>query len=130
MSCVSVVVWCLLMYIPGTTIVHQGSFAIPLLLYVLLGISLGLAFPRLAYVLLAIQVFMLFPLFAITDAFMKCPPRASFAGGPDAGMACLAVFSFLTFLLLAFLSPNPEKLVSTVAPRSLADAASKGVRGR
>jgi hypothetical protein len=98
LSGVGIVVWCLLMYIGGSTVVHAGSYAIPLLLYVLLGVSLSIAFFRVTCLLLALQMLVLFPLFALTDLFKKSPKPV-----PNIGMAWLAAVSFLLLVLLPFL---------------------------
>jgi hypothetical protein len=97
---VSLAVWCLLIYIPGGNVIHNGSYGTVLLLFAALSASLVSVVPRLTYVLLGFQVSFLFPVFALTDAFMKSRSGTVFAGGADPGMACLAALSLLTLLML------------------------------
>jgi hypothetical protein len=98
---VSLAVWCLLIYIPGGTIIHAGSYGTVLLLFAALSVSLVSVARRLTYVLLGVQALFLFPLFALTDAFMKSRSGTVFAGAADPGMASLAALSLLMLLVLA-----------------------------
>ena len=100
LTVVSLLIWCLLIYIPGSNVIHAGSYATVLLLYPALGISLATVTPGLAHILLAFQALFLFPLFAMTDVFMKAHRNAVLAGGADLGMAFLAVLSLIGLLLL------------------------------
>jgi hypothetical protein len=97
---VSLAVWCLLIYIPGSNVIHAGSYGTVLLLFAALSVSLVSVAPRLTYVLLGFQALFLFPLFALTDAFIKSRAGTVFAGGADPGMACLAALSLLMLLML------------------------------
>jgi hypothetical protein len=97
---VSLAVWCLLIYIPGSNVIHAGSYGTVLLLFAALSVSLVSVARRLTYVLLGFQALFLFPLFALTDAFMKSRAGTVFAGGADPGMACLAALSLLMLLML------------------------------
>lgn len=97
---VSLAVWCLLIYIPGSNVIHAGSYGTVLLLFIALSVSLASIARRLTYVLLGFQAVFLFPLFALTDAFMKSRSGMGFAGGADPGMACLAAFSLLILVIL------------------------------
>ena len=100
--CVSMPVWCLLLYIPGATQVHMGSMADMTILFVVLASTLALVTPRLACVLLGLQVLLLFPLFALTEAFVRPSGDVIWAGGLDLGMAGLVLVGFLTIVLLAW----------------------------
>jgi hypothetical protein len=100
LALVSLLVWCLLLYIPGSTVIHAGSYGTVLLLFAALSISLASLTRRLTYVLLGFQALFLFPLFALTDAFMKSRSGSVFAGAADPGMACLAALSLLMLLML------------------------------
>jgi len=97
---VSLVVWCLLIYIPGSNVIHAGSYGTVLLLFAALSVSLVSVARRLTYVLLGLQALFFFPLFGLTDAFMKSRSGTVFAGGADPGMACLAALSLLMLLML------------------------------
>jgi hypothetical protein len=97
---VSLGVWCLLIYIPCSNVIHAGSYGTVLLLFAALSVSLMSVARRLTYVLLGIQALFLFPLFALTDAFTKSPAGTIVAGGADPGMACLAALSLLMLLML------------------------------
>ncbi|HTC94314.1 MAG TPA: hypothetical protein VK699_12810, partial [Terriglobales bacterium] len=100
--CVSMVVWCLLLYIPGATQIHMGSMADMTLLFVVLASILALVTPRMACVLLGLQVMILFPLFALTEAFVRPSGNVVWAGGLDAGMAGLASVGFLAAAFLGW----------------------------
>ena len=100
LSGVSLAVWCLLMYIPGSTVVHAGSFGTELLLFAALTISLITVSPYLTYVLLGFQALFLFPLFALTDAFRRLRPAESVTSKADLGMACLMTVSLMSLLWL------------------------------
>jgi hypothetical protein len=96
----AMVVWCLLLYAPGSTLLEMGSMADETLLFVALTVSLALVMPRLAYAIVAFQVFVLFPLSALMEASTAPHGNAIFAGGLDQSMAVLAL---LSFLLIAYL---------------------------
>jgi len=102
LALVSLAVWCLLIYIPGGNVIHNGSYGTVLLLFAALSVSLVSVAPRFTYVLLGFQALFLFPLFALTDAFMKPRSGTVFAGAADPGMACLAALSLamLTYLFM------------------------------
>src|SRR5581483_5701458 len=99
--CVSMPVWCLLLYIRGATQIHMGSMADMTLLFVALASSLALVTPRLAWIFLGVQVLILFPLFALTEAFVR-PGDVAWAGGLDLGMAGLVLVGFLTISFLGW----------------------------
>jgi len=120
----SVGVWCLLMYLPGSTLIHQGSLADVMLLFIALGVSLAVFWRRLTYVLLGLQVLVLFPLLAVTDLFMGSTANSIWANGPDVGMGCLTIVSLLALLIVGWklgLSASvPEApAVLTEAPQSV-----------
>jgi hypothetical protein len=112
---VSLAVWCLLIYIPCSDIIHAGSYGTVLLLFAALSVSLVSVAPRLTYVLLALQALFLFPLFALTDAFTKSPAGTIFAGGADPGMACLAALSLLMLLMLVVFGGDAYERVTEPA---------------
>jgi hypothetical protein len=111
---VSLGVWCLLIYIPGSNVIHAGSYGTVVLLFIALGVSLASVSRRLTYVLMGFQALFLFPLFALTDAFMKSHSGMGFAGGADPAMACLAAFSLLILAMLvvfgrlSWVDPEPS----------------------
>ncbi len=107
---VSLAVWCLIMYLPGSTLVHQGSLADVMLVFLALGLSLAVLWPRWTYVVLAAQVFVLFPVFALSDMFPASPPNTIWANGLDLGMACLSLLSLLGLVILAWKRPRSSTI--------------------
>jgi hypothetical protein len=112
---VSLGVWCLLIYIPCSDIIHAGSYGTVLLLFAALSVSLVSVAPRLTYVLLALQALFLFPLFALTDAFTKSSTGTIVAGGADPGMAFLAALSLLMLLMLVVFGGDAYERVTEPA---------------
>ncbi|MDQ6678724.1 MAG: hypothetical protein M3Z09_15690 [Acidobacteriota bacterium] len=92
MACASIAIWCLIMFTPGSTLVHQGSFANVLMLFVGLAIYIRSFAPRLASALLVVQICVLFPIFVFARPLFAKPN--SVGDGPiDLGMALVAVMS-------------------------------------
>src|SRR5262249_33600801 len=91
LATVSLVVWCLLLYIPGSTLIHQGSLADVVLFFIALVISLMAVSRRLTYVLLGLHSFVLFPLFALTDTPPVSPTTTAGAHRTDGGMMMLSL---------------------------------------
>jgi hypothetical protein len=118
--CVSMPVWCLLLYTPGATQIHMGSMADMTILFVALASTLALVTPRLAYTLLGLQVLILFPLFALTEAFVRPSDDVVWAGGLDPGMAGLASVGLLMIAALSW-KVGFSKLPSTSPPVDLQD---------
>lgn len=121
LAIVSLVIWCLLMYIPGSTLVHQGSLADVVILFVALAICLVSTSPQLAFVVLGFQVLLLFPLFALSDVTMSdafTDSRVKTAPGlsSDPGMAFLSVICLLAFATLGWRAGFVGARESVISP--------------
>ena len=90
LTLVSLMVWCLLLYTPGSTVIHQGSLADVVVLFVAFALSLAVLIPRLTYILLGLQVFVLFPLFAVTSPTAGSQYSILGVSRPDPGMVLLS----------------------------------------
>jgi hypothetical protein len=94
----ALVFWCVILFEPGTTIVHQGSFATVLLLFVSCVLYLVEFMPVLFWILLAIQVCVLFPLFVFGKGLLVMTGGV-LDNALDPGMTLTA---FACFALLIF----------------------------
>jgi hypothetical protein len=94
----SAVLWLLILYPPGATVIHQWSMASMLLLFAALTIYLAEARPRLVYPLLALQIFGVFPLLIFAKPFIQESPGVLFDAPLDAGMAAVAAMTFAAIL--------------------------------
>ncbi len=65
--------WCLLMFTPGTTVIHQGSYAVMLVLFVLLSLWLEWASPRLIGVVAVLQLGSFVSTWVIANAVVNGP---------------------------------------------------------
>lgn len=90
---ISTGVWCLVMFYPGSTVVHQGSLAAVLMLFAALGIYLAALAPRLAWAALAIQALAIFPIFLFGKPLFGNPPGALVEGTLDAGYGVVALLA-------------------------------------
>jgi hypothetical protein len=54
-SLVTLVVWCLMLFLPNNAVIHQGSYALPIVLFALLSAWLELASTWLIFAILALQ---------------------------------------------------------------------------
>ena len=99
LSLLSLVVWCLMMFLPGSTVVHEGSLATVILLFVALATMLAMALPRVGYVLLAIQAVLLFPLYVVARPFLMGGAAAVWHGTDRT----MAIVGFTSLSALAFL---------------------------
>jgi len=90
LTLVSLMVWCLLLYTPGSTVIHQGSLADVVVLFVAFALSFAVLIPRLTYILLGLQVFVLFPLFAVTSPTAGSQYSILGVSRPDPGMVLLS----------------------------------------
>jgi hypothetical protein len=91
---VSVLVWVALMFGPGATVVHQGSYATELLLLVPLAGWIAVLPPRAAYGLLGLQGG------AFAAAWLLTSPANRY-GLPDLWMVLVAVASFAALVRIA-----------------------------
>ncbi len=105
---VSVLVWVLLMFGPGTTVIHHGSYATFLLLFAPLAAWLAALPPRLAYPLLAVQGV------ALTAGWFLTSPANDY-GPPNVFLIPLAAFFFAALAKVA-LGPAPPAGVAGAGP--------------
>jgi hypothetical protein len=96
----SVAVWVLLMFGPGTTVIHHGSYATFLVLFAPLAAWLAALPPRLAYALLALQGA------ALTAGWFLTSPANGY-GPPNVLLIPLAVFFFAALARVALGSEAP-----------------------
>jgi len=101
LSVFSLVVWCLMMFLPGSTLLHEGSLATVILLFVALAAMLAMVIPRVSYVLLAIQAVLLFPLYVVARPFLAGGVAAVWHG-VDRTMAIVAFSSLSALALLGW----------------------------
>jgi hypothetical protein len=102
LSATSLVVWCLFLYMPGATLIHQGSLADVALLFIILAISLAAIFPRLTLALLGVQICVLFPIFALTDTQPGSPSGTVPTNQSDWGMMLLAILSLFGLVIFGW----------------------------
>ena len=100
---IALAIWCLIMFEPGSTIVHQGSFATVLLLFIALSLYLAEYSEKLACVLLGTQVCLIFPLFVFNRSMFD-PAGAIPDKCLDLGMSVVAALSFLTIAAVSRLT--------------------------
>ena len=99
LACLSVVIWCLLKYLPGSTVIHEGSLADPLLLCIGLALILVLLTPRLCTGLLIIQVLLFLWACVIATPVNKPWSGASWTA-MSTPMALLAVAGLAALVVL------------------------------
>ncbi|HVU35380.1 MAG TPA: hypothetical protein VHE61_18225 [Opitutaceae bacterium] len=86
-TALTIVIWCLMMFVPYATCIHQGSYAIMLTLFVLLAAAADWADPRLIHVIAVLQVATFTTTWAVANAHVHGPPT----GWPFLAMATLAM---------------------------------------
>jgi hypothetical protein len=105
---VSTGVWCLVMFSPGSTLIHQGSLATMLLLFLAFGIYLASLAPRLAWVALTVQILVIFPIFVFGKSLLGNPRGTLMEGGIDSGFATVALLSMAGILIWGMLVRTPR----------------------
>jgi hypothetical protein len=109
---VSTGMWCLVMFSPGSTIIHQGSLATMLLLFLALGIYLSSLAPRLAWVAAGIQMATL-PIFVLGKLLFGNLRGTLMEGAVDSGFATVALLSMAGMLIWAeFVKTAPPALAA------------------
>ena len=121
---ISTGVWCLIMFSGGSTLIHQGSLATMLLLFLAFGIYLAALAPRLAWVLLAIQMLAVFPLFVFGKPWFGNPRGTLMEGAIDPGFAAVALLSMAGLLIWAMWVKTPPAGTPS-GPRSSLRSAGK-----
>jgi hypothetical protein len=110
---ISTGVWCLVMFGPGSTLIHQGSLATMLLFFLALGIYLASLAPRLTWVALTIQILLVFPIFVFGKSLFGNRRGTLMEGGIDSGFAAVALLSMAGFLIWGMLVKTPRAGVAT-----------------
>ncbi len=91
-SLISLLFWVLVMFGPGTTIIHQGSYATMLLLFTGLALLIS-GLPRfLVYFLLTLHITLFVVIWAVT---LPSIASATLAPIPKLGMAVLAIATLM-----------------------------------
>ena len=89
---ISLIVWVLLMFGPGTTVIHAGSYATVIILFAGLGIGLTMLNNFLSYFCLSLQII----LFSVTWIFTTPPTEPNMLNvAPNIPLIILAVLSFI-----------------------------------
>jgi hypothetical protein len=91
MIAASLLLWMLVLYPPGATIIHQWSLANMLILYVILTIYIIEGRPQLLIPLLALQMLCIFPLLILAKPLVEAVPGAVFDAPFDFGMGLIAL---------------------------------------
>jgi len=104
---VSIGIWCLIMFGAGSTIIHQGSLATMLLLFLALGIYLAALAPHLAWATLAIQTIAILPIFVLGKLQFGNMQGTLIEGAIDPGFAAVARVSIAGLLIWARLVKTP-----------------------
>jgi hypothetical protein len=89
----AIVVWILAIFPPGSTVIHNGSLANVLILFVPLVIYIVEAGPRFICSLLAVQALIVFPLVAFAKPWVEAVPGALVDGPVDPGMALVGLLA-------------------------------------
>ena len=109
----SLLFWVLVMFGPATTIVHQGSYATQILLFVLVLTALTSA-PRLvAAAVIALEVALFVTAYFIATPYTQFPgPSAPYwlAEAPDFAASALAIVTFAAIVALTFCATLGGKL--------------------
>ncbi len=100
-SLTSLLIWCFLMFEPGSAVVHQGSFATVLLYFIAMGLYLHARSRALAWSVAAIQACVVFPALVFLEPVIMRAPGYVWNDPLDAGMATAALVSLACLIALA-----------------------------
>ena len=89
----TLVVWCLLLFEPGSTVVHQGSFAAVLLYFAAMSLYLHAWSRRWMLILTGVQAAIVFPVHVFLVPVITQMSKVTYNGGLDPGMAIVAILS-------------------------------------
>jgi len=95
----SLAVWCLLMFVPGSTLVHQGSFAGVLVHFAAMALYLYRFWPPVAAGLIAVQACIVFPVIVFGRPLLMADRGVVWDAPIDPGMATVAVISVAGLVL-------------------------------
>ncbi len=119
-SMASLFIWVLLMFEPGSAVVHQGSFATVLLYFSAMALYLHAWSKRAAWAVGAVQACIIFPLWVFLEPVIARERNAIWNDSLDWGMAAASMVSLLCLMALAaYISRRREPSVS---PTVYADA--------
>ena len=90
---VSTIVWCVSMYEPGATVIHQGSLLNVVLLFVAFALPLICLVPRFTLGLLALHATVVFPVFVFAKPFLENASGTLISGTADRGFGAVALIS-------------------------------------
>ena len=90
---ITLVVWCLLLFEPGSTVVHQGSFAAVLLYFAAMSLYLHAWSRRWMLILTGVQAAIVFPVHVFLVPVITQMSKVTYNGGLDPGMAIVAILS-------------------------------------
>jgi len=122
-SLASLFVWCLLMFEPGTAVVHQGSFATVLLYFAAMVLYLSALSRRAIWIVGAVQACIVFPLLVFLEPVIARERSALWNDPLDWGMAAAALCSLLCLAALAaYIRRLPNLGVAGTLRRGGADA--------
>ncbi len=105
-SLASLLVWCFLMFEPGSAVVHQGSFATILLYFLAMAMYLHAFSRTLAWTIAAVQGCVVFPVLVFLEPVILRPPGYIWNDPLDAGMAAAALLSLACLVALAIATSN------------------------
>jgi hypothetical protein len=106
----AILFWILVIFPPAGTVIHNGSLANVLILFVPLVIYIVDAGLRVLYPLLAIQALVVFPLIVFAKPWVEAMPGALMAGPIDPGMALFALLSISSIAYIGWrVSNSPLK---------------------
>jgi len=100
-SLASLLIWCFLMFEPGSAVVHQGSFATVLLYFIAMGLYLHARSRVLAWSIAAIQACLVFPVLIFLEPVIMRAPGFIWNDPVDAGMAATALLSLAGLVAIA-----------------------------
>ena len=90
---ITLVVWCLLLFQPGSTVVHQGSFAAVLLYFAALSLYLHAWSRRWMLILTGVQAALVFPVHVFLVPVITQMSKVTYNSSLDPGMAVVAILS-------------------------------------
>jgi hypothetical protein len=96
---ISTAVWCLIMFGPGSTIIHQGSLATIMLFFLAFGIYMASLEDRLAWATAGFQMLVLLPVFVFGKFLFGNSPGTLMEGAIDSGFIALALLALAALLI-------------------------------
>ena len=100
--------WCLIMFGPGATIIHQGSLATMMLFFVAAGIYMASLAERLAWAIAGFQMVVLLPIFVFGKFLFGNFPGSLMDGAIDSGFIGLALTALAGLIVWGKLVETPS----------------------